>query len=522
MLRVRFALLFGWLVIIASLFYDPFSAALTSPDNIASPFHIHASGPIVQGSPLAAEPYPMTARIFWTMLLPLIPIFLMLFGHEAWRRICPISLVSQIPGMIGLQRRNKKLRPSGKSNKFIPKLVPAKSWIRKNHYYIQFWYLVAGILGRTLFCNSDRMCLAIAFMVIIGSAFTTGIFYGGKSWCQYFCPISVIQATYTGPGGLLDSKAHLTSGAIKQSICRTPSPTGDLSACVGCSANCADTDLEKSYWKSVDSDKKRFMYYGLFGLIIAFYTYYYAYSGNWDYYMSGAWTHESGQMAALMKPGLWLAGHAVAVPKLIAAPLYFLFCIMVSYGGLRLAEALYGAWAARFATPLSKVQLRHRMLTVSGFLSFTLFYMFAGRPNILLMPVWAIKIVELIIAVISVLWLQRSLMRRPDAYRRALMAQSLRDQLQRFAPAPRPVPKPTDPRHQYRIALAQSLRGELARMASLAPDQPRLSPDQPQRVPNKGVAVADPLVTGGQARIDKAPPLRGIDTRHVAGGMKGQ
>ena len=481
MLRVRFALLFGWLLILASLLYDPFTASLTAPDNIASPFHVHA-GPIVQGTPLAAAPYPMTARIFWTMIVPLIPIFLMLFGHETWRRICPISLVSQIPGMMGWQRRNKNIRPSGKTGKFIPQLVPAKSWIRKNHYYIQFWYLAAGILGRTLFFNSNRMCLAIAFVVIIGSAFTTGILFGGKSWCQYFCPISVIQATYTGPGGLLDSRAHLASGAVKQSICRTPSPTGDLSACVGCSANCADTDLEKSYWKSVDSDKKRFMYYALFGLIIAFYTYYYAYSGNWDYYMSGAWTHESGQLAALTRPGLWLGGHAVGVPKIIAAPAYFLSCIMLAYWGLCLAERAYAAWSARFATPLSKVLLRHRMLTISGFLSFTLFYVFAGRPNILLMPVWAIKIIDLTIAMISVLWLQRSLARRPDAYRRALMAQTLRDQLLRFSPPPAPksTPKPTpkpapapkaapavkpgDPRSQYRTALARSLRDELARM----------------------------------------------------------
>ena len=482
MLKVRFALLFGWLMIIASLFYDPITAALTSPDNIVSPFHIHGGGPVVQGAPLAIAPYPMTARIFWTMIVPLIPIFLMLFGHETWRRICPISMVSQIPGMIGLQRRNKNMRLPAGTKKYPPRLVPAKSWMRKNHYYIQFWYLAAGILGRTLFCNSDRQCLAMAFMAIIGSAFATGILFGGKSWCQYFCPISVIQATYTGPGGLLDSKAHLASGAVKQSICRTPSPTGDLSACVGCSANCADTDLEKSYWKTVDSDQKRFMYYGLFGLIIAFYSYYYVYSGNWDYYMSGAWTHESGQLSALMKPGLWFRGHAVAVPKIIAAPIYFLSCIMLSYWGLSLAERLYAAWCAHFSSPLSKVQLRHRMLTITGFLCFTVFYFFAGRPNILLMPIWAIKIVDLIIATISVLWLQRSLTRRPDAYRRALMAQTLRDQLLRFgpkdapapkaapaaktppAPTPQPVAKPEDARSRYRAALAQTLRDELARL----------------------------------------------------------
>ena len=37
---VRVVLAIGWLLIIASLFWDPMTPALTHPDNLASPFHL--------------------------------------------------------------------------------------------------------------------------------------------------------------------------------------------------------------------------------------------------------------------------------------------------------------------------------------------------------------------------------------------------------------------------------------------------------------------------------------------------
>ena len=213
--------------------------------------------------------------------------------------------------------------------------------MRRNHYDVQFWLLALGVLGRILFYNSDRLALAAAFLVIIALAFVIGLAYGGKTWCNYFCPIAVIQAAYTGPGGLLDSKAHIAPAPIAQSMCRSRFPSGERSACVGCTANCPDVDLENSYWKRLELDSKRFMYYGLLGLNIAFFTYFYAYSGNWDYFRSGAWAHERSQLATLFAPGLYFGGHAVAIPKIVCAPLYFLFWIFAAYGALFLAERVW-------------------------------------------------------------------------------------------------------------------------------------------------------------------------------------
>jgi 4Fe-4S binding domain len=68
--------------------------------------------------------------------------------------------------------------------------------------------------SRILFDNSNRIELFGLFAFILGSALVVGLLYGGKTWCNYFCPISVIQDIYTGPGGLLDSKAHLTPARV--------------------------------------------------------------------------------------------------------------------------------------------------------------------------------------------------------------------------------------------------------------------------------------------------------------------
>jgi hypothetical protein len=428
---VRTGLLIAWFVLVGSLFWDPLTPLLTMPDNFASPFHLRSAPVLVQGKPLPAAPYEMGNQIFWGMVLPLIPLFLMVFGHEAWRRVCPLSHFSQIPHLLGWQRKLKVLnRRSGRVDRALA-LLP-EAWLRRNHHYFQFGFLTLGICARILFDNSNRIALVGVFAFVLCFALVVGLLYGGKTWCNYFCPISVIQDIYTGPGGLLDSKAHLAPAPVSQSMCRAPGPTGERSICVGCTTNCPDVDLENSYWRTLDSDKKRFVYYGFLGLMFAYFTYYFLYSGNWDYYMSGAWTYESGQLRKLLTPGFYIDGTGLPIPKAIAAPLYFAICIPIAYWLLAFIESGIARFAIRRGKALSKAKLRHRMLTVCGFLAFNLFYVFSGRPTILLMPSWAIKLIDALIVFVSVTWLIRSLARDPDLYSRERLARSLRDQLIRM------------------------------------------------------------------------------------------
>lgn len=431
MRSVRVVLLLAWGALIVALFYDPLTAWLTLPDS-GSPFRIGDDPVVIQGVPRYSTPYSMTNRIFWTIAVPLVPFSIMLLGHEFWRRVCPLSHASQFARTFGFERKLPNLnRKTGRVERVLA-LLPSQSWLRRNHLYFQLGFLTVGVSGRILFYNSSHVALAAAFIFIISFAIFVGFVYGGKSWCNYFCPTAVVQQIYTGPGGLFDSKPHIERVAVKQSSCRASTASADRSICVGCTTNCPDIDLENNYWKTVDLDQKRNVYYLFFGLVFGFYTYYFIYSGTWDYYMSGFWTHESDPFGALLKPGLYFDGHSIPVPKLVAAPVYIVLCMVLSFALFLGLERLYERCSSARGLALSKTQRRHHMLTISGFASFTLFYAFAGRPNILLMPSIAVKLIDLAIAATSVAWLISSLARNADLYRHESLGHALRLELKRM------------------------------------------------------------------------------------------
>jgi len=432
MRATRTILLVMWLVLIGSLFLDPWTSALTRPDNLSSPFRIEVSKQVlVQGKPLPAEPYPIGARVFWTMLIPIVPMFLMLFGHEAWRRICPLSLSTQLAQYAGLQNRTRVFnRRSGRVERKL-RLIRSASPVARYLWFIQFGLLWLGVTGRLLFMNSDRTFLACFLLGVIGIAASVGFFFGGKTWCNYFCPISTVQKIYTGPGGLLESKAYRAKG-VSQSTCRNNSAAGDQSTCVGCVASCPDTDLERSYWDNLFKPGKRFATYGYLGMVVGFYAYYRLYSGNWDYYFSGAWTHEPGQLAALASPGFYFGGAPIDIPKFLAAPLTTGGFVLLAFGLGVLLERTYGRLRDLFGNPLAAERLRHQSLTLSAFATFNAFYLFGGRPNLNLLPPGILKAVDVLIVVVSTLWLGRALRAGSAVYRRESLAQSMLRQLQRL------------------------------------------------------------------------------------------
>ena len=429
---VRAVLLVLWLMLIGSLFYDPITPFFTRPENAASPFRINPSSQVmVQGQVLPIAPYPMGARIFWTMIIPIVPMFLMLFGHEAWRRVCPLSLSTQLPQFLNVQVKARVFnRKTGQVEKRT-RLLKAESLAARYVWFIQFGFLWCGITGRLLFINSDRMFLACFLLSLIGMAALVGLFFGGKSWCNYFCPIAPVQKIYTGPGGLLESKAYRTQG-VTQSMCRKHASSGDQSTCVGCVATCPDIDLERFYWDSMFRPGKRFAYYGYFGLVLGFYSYYYFYSGNWGYYFSGAWTHEAGQLQHLFSPGFYVAGTPLPIPKLLAAPLTTGLFVLLAYALGRSLESIYGRLRSAIGRPLSPEGLRHQALTMSAFATFNVFYLFGGRPNLALLPAGLLKAVDVCIVLASTLWLSRALRSGHAVYRRESLAQNMLRQLKRL------------------------------------------------------------------------------------------
>jgi Cyclic nucleotide-binding domain/4Fe-4S binding domain len=431
---VRWVLASGWLLLIASLLYDPLSPWLTESGNVWSPLRINPAACVkVQGGCLQEQPYALGTTIFWGVVVPSSIFILLIFGHELWRRICPLSFLSQIPRALGWQRQIKRENlKTGKARYELVKVKPG-SWLGRNYRYLQFGLLYLGLCARILFINSDRLALAAWFGTTIAAAIAVGYLYGGKSWCQYFCPMAPVQSIYAEPSSLFASKAHIGDQQITQSMCRTVGEDGkEQSACVACQNPCIDIDAERTYWDEVAQPEQKVMYYGYVGLVVGYFCYYYLYAGNWEYYFSGAWAHQENLRETLLKPGLYLFGIPLPLPKLIAVPLTLgLFTVGGYLIGLAV-ERYSQAYLQRKKQPMSSELLQHRIFTVCTFLVFNFFFVFGGRPLILLLPLFLQFFYEGIVVGFSTLWLYRTWQRNPDRYAREGLASRLRRQLSRL------------------------------------------------------------------------------------------
>lgn len=429
----RWALTIAWLLVIVSLFYDPWTSALTAPNHPWSPLRLPNTCVQVQGQCLSEQPFPLGTTLFWGAIVPAAIFILLVFGHELWRRICPLSFLSQIPRALGWQRQFKREnQKTGKVRYELAKVNP-DSWLGKNYPYLQFGWLFVGLCGRILFFNADRLALAGWLLFTIVAAIAVGYYYGGKSWCQYFCPMAPVQTIMSEPRGLLGSKAHMSEQQITQSMCRTVLPEGnEKSACVACQSPCIDIDSERTYWNGLNRPEETLIRYGYVGLVVGYFVYYYLYAGNWNYYFSGAWNRDPNQLAALMSPGLYLFGQAVKIPKLIAVPGVLGGFTVIGYFCGRFIEKWMKSYSRRHHLGLNPDIIRHRIFAVCTFGVFNFFFFFAGRPLIQLLPIWVQTLFDVTLVFLSTLWLQKTWRRTPDLYSRENLASRFRKQLEKL------------------------------------------------------------------------------------------
>ena len=414
---IRWIIAIAWIILILSLFYDPITHNWTDPNHLFSPLRDSLPCVLVQGECLPEQPYPIAARVFWGMVIPSAIAILLVFGHETWRRICPLYFLSQIPRALGLK----------------PLLnIDNNHWLIKNHFYLQFSLLFIGLNSRILFLNSARLALGIFLLTIILSAITIVFLYGGRSWCHYVCPFGIVQIIFTGPRGLLGSNADSPPGSITQSMCRTVDRSGaETSACVACKSACFDIDAEKAYWEDLHKPGRRLVQYGYLGLVISYFIYYRLYAGNFNYYFSGAWTHEENQLANIWKPGFYIGDRAINIPKLVAVPLTFLLGIIVTYWICRKVEKLYGAYLKRKYPQISSQQILHRIFSLCTFFAFNCFFIYGGRPEILRLPIVVQLLFNAFVVLVSAIWLVRTWNRSEEKYKKDSLAYSFRRQLEK-------------------------------------------------------------------------------------------
>ena len=442
---VRWFLAIAWLVLIASLFYDPISSSLTITGNTWSPFQINPElfDPqkcqeilTIQGKCVPEEviSYPLGAKIFWVMILPIVISMLLFLGHEAWRRVCPLAFMAQISRAISKQRQNKKVNPKTQKIRYELAKVPKKSWLAKNHLYLQFGFLAIGLSLRTLFINSDRIILGGFLIFTILSAIFVGYFYAGKSWCQYVCPMAPVEMILTGPRALWGSQAHQGDRKkISQSTCRTFDQSGkEKNACVGCQSPCIDIDAERNYWELFKKPGRRFIHYGYIGLVLGFYLYYWFYSGTLQYYYSGVTNHENNQLQTLLDPGFYIFGEIIPIPKLIAVPLTIIIFIILSNFILRNIEKIYYSYRQKHGTTLTKQEAQHQVFTVCTFTAFNVYFLFGGRLFFELFPAPIELICRGLVVGVSTLWMYRTIFRTSQMYSKESLVNSLRRQLSKL------------------------------------------------------------------------------------------
>jgi len=320
-----------------------------------------------------------------------------------------------------------KLKPRHKIKK--------NTWLTQNRLYLQFGLFYLGLNFRILFVNAAGPALGLFLLFTILSAITIVYLYGGRSWCHYVCPFGMVQMVFTGPRGLFGTKAHeAPPRSITQSMCRTfNSKTGrDKINCTGCNSGCMDIDSEKAYWHHLKKPGRKLVQYGYLGLVIGYIIYYRLYAGNWDYYFSGAWTHEANQLSTIFNPGFYILNQPIAIPKLIAAPLTLAAFAAIAYFICIKIEKQIFSYLKRKDPGISHELVLHGVFTICSFIAFNAFFIYGGRPELMRLPAPLQQAWQCLIVLVSTLWLDRTWGRNAELYRRESLASKLRGQLKKL------------------------------------------------------------------------------------------
>jgi len=412
----RWALLLGWLALIVVLLKPELAPAYRS-------FACHSQSLCRPG---------IGNDLFWNVGLPLV-ILAVLLSHEFWRRICPLSFVSQLFRALGRQRT--VLNRAGK-----PQLVAISesSWLARHHIQLQWSLLIAGLSLRLLIVNSNGLALAILCVAVLLGALVTGWAYSGKAFCQYICPFAPAQKIISGPRSLLSSSAHLGSPSkTTQSMCRTVGTAGqEISTCVACAKPCFDIDSERTYWHNLSGQRGlAWAWYSYPGLILAFFLLIYSYAPApaggpaSDYLRSNLFTYD-GNLAAMAWQSLLPAGWP-QLPRLLAVP------ALLSAGGV-LSERLFHQIEL-----LQRHQLRgrpaelakelaiHRARLLATFTAINTYFFFKGDLFDGAGKLGS-HLFQVLIVAFSAIWLYRSWGRDRGLYERETTSTSLRRQLARL------------------------------------------------------------------------------------------
>ena len=302
--------------------------------------------------------HPVGPRLFWTVIMPLVPAGIVLAGFHAWRRACPIAAVGALGARLHRGRRR----------------VPAR-W-RRLGLRASFAVLLTCLALRLVGTNGDPLALGVFLGGLGLAAFALNLLFGGRSFCHHACPVGVVERIYTDAAPAVARPERAASGCAP---------------CTGCAKGCADLDRERAYERGLAGADRRLVFYAFPGLVFAFYAYYALRAGTWEAYFDGRWTEAPMSAELLLGPGF---AFAPSVPALVAAPLTLL-------AGSALSALLFHGLERALARAVPDARRRrHRVLALASFAAFNTFYFFAGAPTLRLLP-GASRVVAFAIPVIA-------------------------------------------------------------------------------------------------------------------------
>jgi hypothetical protein len=336
----------------------------------------------------------LAGRVVWTVVVAAIPLFIVLVGYHRWREICPLAFFAKLASLLRIPGRHR---------------VPQRSEL--TYYYVAFVIFFLSLWLRLIATNGDGVALALFLITLCLIALVAGATYTGKTWCNYFCPVSFIEKIYTEPRGLLTTA------------------NSQCPKCTACKKSCPDINEENGYWKEISSQSKRRIYFAFPGLVFGFYFYYFLQAGTWDYYFSGSWTNEPHLWRSAMLPGVNAATAGFFflpyVPRAVASFLTLGLFALLSLAVFSLLEIAISRYQGRRDSQTEVVSARHVVLTLAAFSAFVIFYTFAGAPTLRKLP-WIFPHIFLVMVVLTAtLALARRLKRTQGDFAEEVLAQSI-------------------------------------------------------------------------------------------------
>jgi hypothetical protein len=310
-------------------------------------------------------------RVFWTVLLPIVPVAIVLTGFYVWRLICPLAFFGALGRRLNRGRQRR---------------VPA--WLERGFFPFTFGILLVLLVLRLVATNGDGLWLAGLLVGLAAAAAVTNAIFTGKTWCNFVCPVGFVERVYTEPASLR---------ATGSSQC---------AQCTACKRHCPDIDQENAYWKDLVTEGRRAAIYAFPGLVLAFYLYYWLRHGDWEAYFDGRWTRGGVDHELILGTGFFFAPE---VPAVVAATLTLVALSVASYGLFRLLEA-----AVRGVVGAEE-RSRHLTLALAAFTAFNLFYVFAGAPSLRRLPGGA-RAVAFVAPLVGTLFLVKRWRRTPEHF----------------------------------------------------------------------------------------------------------